>query len=34
MLKVRNAIADVLDNISLADVVQNALDHTARRRGL
>jgi Rrf2 family protein len=30
MLKVRNAIADILDNISLADVVQNALDHTAR----
>ena len=29
MLKVRNAIADVLDTISLADVVQNALDHTA-----
>jgi Rrf2 family protein len=30
MLKVRNAIADILDNISLADVVQNARDHTAR----
>ena len=28
MLKVRNAIADVLDTISLADVVQNAIDHT------
>ena len=30
MLKVRNAIADVLDNISLADVVQNAIDQTVR----
>ena len=29
MLQVRNAIADVLDNISLADVVQNARVHTA-----
>jgi Rrf2 family protein len=30
MLKVRNAIADVLDNISLADVVQNAIDQSVR----
>jgi DNA-binding IscR family transcriptional regulator len=28
MFKVRNAIADVLDTISLTDVVQNAIDHT------
>jgi DNA-binding IscR family transcriptional regulator len=32
MLRVRNAIADVLDNNSLADVVQNTRDDTARRQ--
>ncbi|HZS89374.1 MAG TPA: Rrf2 family transcriptional regulator [Chloroflexota bacterium] len=30
MLEVRNAIANVLDNISLADINQNALDRTVR----
>ena len=30
MLDVRNAIANVLDNISLADIVQNAIDRTVR----
>lgn len=30
MLQVRNAISDVLDNISLADIVQNALDRTVK----
>jgi Rrf2 family protein len=30
MLDVRNAIAGVLDNISLADIVQNAIDRTVR----
>ena len=30
MLDVRNAIADILDNISLADITQNALDRTVR----
>ena len=30
MLDVRNAISDVLDNISLADIVQNAIDRTVK----
>src|SRR5579883_1406416 len=30
MLDVRNAIANILDNISLADINQNALDRTVR----
>jgi Rrf2 family protein len=30
MLDVRNAIAGVLDSISLADIVQNAIDRTVR----
>jgi DNA-binding IscR family transcriptional regulator len=30
MLEVRNAIAGILDNISLADITQNALDRTVR----
>lgn len=30
MLDVRNAISNVLDNISLADIVQNAIDRTVR----
>lgn len=30
MLEVRNAIAGILDNISLADIVQNAIDRTVR----
>lgn len=30
MLEVRNAISDILDNISLADITQNAIDRTVR----
>jgi Rrf2 family protein len=30
MLDVRNAISNVLDNISLADIVQNAIDRTVK----
>jgi len=30
MLDVRNAISSVLDNISLADIVQNAIDRTVK----
>ncbi len=30
MLDVRNAIANILDNISLADITQNAIDRTVR----